>query len=180
MINFLLKHNRNPSWCFGGWMSETVTVLYAKSCMLRSSLLYSLSPLFLFFTFSSLITQGWSVLVKKDIGYASISCITLSLPAISLAWIWLCCLNVWPRVDQKISFNLYVPVQVVENPTGSGVSFWFQFCMYKQSDLQSMLALQALAAIPSIDSAAVQQRLDHVRTYYELLNMPFEASYLNS
>ncbi|KAJ6432899.1 hypothetical protein OIU84_020021 [Salix udensis] len=34
---------------------------------------------------------------------------------------------------------------------------------------------QALAAIPSIDSKAVQQRLDHVRTYYELLNMPFEA-----
>ncbi|XP_050203746.1 exocyst complex component SEC8 isoform X2 [Mercurialis annua] len=34
---------------------------------------------------------------------------------------------------------------------------------------------QALAAIPSIDSEAVQQRLDHVRTYYELLNMPFEA-----
>ncbi|KAK7844380.1 exocyst complex component sec8, partial [Quercus suber] len=37
---------------------------------------------------------------------------------------------------------------------------------------------QALAAIPSINSEAVQQRLDHVRTYYELLNMPFEASYL--
>ncbi|KAI5575327.1 hypothetical protein BDE02_10G203200 [Populus trichocarpa] len=34
---------------------------------------------------------------------------------------------------------------------------------------------QALAAIPSMDSEAVQQRLDHVRTYYELLNMPFEA-----
>ncbi|KAE7997019.1 hypothetical protein FH972_001691 [Carpinus fangiana] len=34
---------------------------------------------------------------------------------------------------------------------------------------------QALAAIPSIKSEAVQQRLDHVRTYYELLNMPFEA-----
>ncbi|CAJ1976726.1 unnamed protein product [Sphenostylis stenocarpa] len=35
---------------------------------------------------------------------------------------------------------------------------------------------QALAAIPSINSEAVQQRLDRVRTYYELLNMPFEAS----
>ncbi|XP_022765454.1 exocyst complex component SEC8-like [Durio zibethinus] len=34
---------------------------------------------------------------------------------------------------------------------------------------------QALAAIPSIDSEVVRQRLDHVRTYYELLNMPFEA-----
>ncbi|XP_065861564.1 exocyst complex component SEC8 [Euphorbia lathyris] len=34
---------------------------------------------------------------------------------------------------------------------------------------------QALAAIPSIDSESVQQKLDHVRTYYELLNMPFEA-----
>ncbi|KAH9703965.1 exocyst complex component SEC8 [Citrus sinensis] len=35
---------------------------------------------------------------------------------------------------------------------------------------------QALAAIPSIDSEAVRRRLDRVRTYYELLNMPFEAS----
>ncbi|KAK3015767.1 hypothetical protein RJ639_007495 [Escallonia herrerae] len=34
---------------------------------------------------------------------------------------------------------------------------------------------QALAAIPSIDSEAVQLRLDRVRTYYELLNMPYEA-----
>ncbi|XP_024025948.1 exocyst complex component SEC8 [Morus notabilis] len=34
---------------------------------------------------------------------------------------------------------------------------------------------QALAAMPSINSEAVQQRLDHVRTYYELLNMPYEA-----
>ncbi|CAI9091156.1 OLC1v1026103C1 [Oldenlandia corymbosa var. corymbosa] len=34
---------------------------------------------------------------------------------------------------------------------------------------------QALAAIPSIDSEAVRLRLDRVRTYYELLNLPFEA-----
>lgn len=34
---------------------------------------------------------------------------------------------------------------------------------------------QALAAIPSVNSELVQQRLDRVRTYYELLNMPFEA-----
>ncbi|KAL8551596.1 hypothetical protein ACS0TY_000616 [Phlomoides rotata] len=34
---------------------------------------------------------------------------------------------------------------------------------------------QALAAISSIDSEDVQMRLDRVRTYYELLNMPFEA-----
>ncbi|KZV16229.1 hypothetical protein F511_11134 [Dorcoceras hygrometricum] len=34
---------------------------------------------------------------------------------------------------------------------------------------------QALAAISSVDSEAVQMRLDRVRTYYELLNMPFEA-----
>lgn len=34
---------------------------------------------------------------------------------------------------------------------------------------------QALAAISSIDSEVVQTRLDRVRTYYELLNMPFEA-----
>ncbi|KAH9703962.1 exocyst complex component SEC8 [Citrus sinensis] len=37
--------------------------------------------------------------------------------------------------------------------------------------------LLALAAIPSIDSEAVRRRLDRVRTYYELLNMPFEASH---
>lgn len=40
------------------------------------------------------------------------------------------------------------------------------------------MVAQALAAIPSINSEAVQQRLDRVRTYYELLNMPFEASQL--
>lgn len=34
---------------------------------------------------------------------------------------------------------------------------------------------QALAAISAMNSEAVQQRLDRVRTYYELLNMPFEA-----
>lgn len=34
---------------------------------------------------------------------------------------------------------------------------------------------QALAAIPPIDNEAVQHRLDRVRTYYELLNLPFEA-----
>ncbi|KAL2555543.1 Exocyst complex component SEC8 [Forsythia ovata] len=34
---------------------------------------------------------------------------------------------------------------------------------------------QALAAISSIDNEAIQLRLDRVRTYYELLNMPFEA-----
>uniref|UniRef100_A0A0E0IA46 Exocyst complex component Sec8 n=1 Tax=Oryza nivara TaxID=4536 RepID=A0A0E0IA46_ORYNI len=34
---------------------------------------------------------------------------------------------------------------------------------------------QALAAIPSIDSEAVQQRIDRVRTFYELLNLPFES-----
>ncbi|KAH9627499.1 hypothetical protein KSS87_006190 [Heliosperma pusillum] len=39
----------------------------------------------------------------------------------------------------------------------------------------SIAVEQALAAIPSIDSEAVQLRLDRVRTYFELLNMPFEA-----
>ncbi|PKA56682.1 putative exocyst complex component 4 [Apostasia shenzhenica] len=34
---------------------------------------------------------------------------------------------------------------------------------------------QALAAVPSMDNEVVQQRLDRVRTYYELLNLPFEA-----
>lgn len=42
----------------------------------------------------------------------------------------------------------------------------------------SYVLLQALAAIPSINSEAVQQRLDRVRTYYELLNLPFEVPYL--
>lgn len=37
------------------------------------------------------------------------------------------------------------------------------------------LSMQALAAIPSIDSEAVQQRLDRVRQFYELLNLPFEV-----
>ncbi|KAL0744011.1 hypothetical protein Bca4012_085524 [Brassica carinata] len=34
---------------------------------------------------------------------------------------------------------------------------------------------QAMAAIPYVDGESVQQNLDRVRTYYELLNMPFEA-----
>ncbi|XP_031492110.1 exocyst complex component SEC8 isoform X2 [Nymphaea colorata] len=34
---------------------------------------------------------------------------------------------------------------------------------------------QALAAIPSLDGKFVQQRLDRSRTYFELLNLPFEA-----
>ncbi|KAJ0249506.1 Exocyst complex component SEC8 [Hirschfeldia incana] len=34
---------------------------------------------------------------------------------------------------------------------------------------------QAMAAIPYIDGESLQQNLDRVRTYYELLNMPFEA-----
>ena len=37
---------------------------------------------------------------------------------------------------------------------------------------------QALAAVSSIESEVVQMRLDRVRTYYELLNMPFEVNYL--
>ena len=41
--------------------------------------------------------------------------------------------------------------------------------------VQILLLVQALAAIPSIDNEAVQQRLDRVRTYYELLNLPYEA-----
>ncbi|CAN6992108.1 unnamed protein product [Brassica rapa subsp. trilocularis] len=34
---------------------------------------------------------------------------------------------------------------------------------------------QAMAAIPYVDGESVQQNLDRVRTYFELLNMPFEA-----
>ncbi|KAE9589875.1 hypothetical protein Lalb_Chr21g0313551 [Lupinus albus] len=45
-----------------------------------------------------------------------------------------------------------------------------------QQTCRNTIALeQALSAIPSINNEAVQQRLDRVRTYYELLNMPFEA-----
>ncbi|KAL2555576.1 Exocyst complex component SEC8 [Forsythia ovata] len=36
--------------------------------------------------------------------------------------------------------------------------------------------MKALAAISSIDNEAIQLRLDRVRTYYELLNMPFEVN----
>lgn len=33
-----------------------------------------------------------------------------------------------------------------------------------------------MAAIPYIDGETVQENLDRVRTYFELLNMPFEVS----
>ena len=39
---------------------------------------------------------------------------------------------------------------------------------------------QAMAAIPYVDGDSVQQNLDRVRTYYELLNMPFEVSQRNN
>lgn len=39
-----------------------------------------------------------------------------------------------------------------------------------------VFTLQAMAAIPYIDGETVQQNLDRVRTYFELLNMPFEVS----
>lgn len=59
-------------------------------------------------------------------------------------------------------------------------ALWVFFLFVKESDpSSSLLALQALAAIPSINSEAVQQRLDHVRTYFELLNMPYEARHWN-
>lgn len=50
-----------------------------------------------------------------------------------------------------------------------------------EEHIQSLMKIkyvQALAAIPSIDSEAVQQRLDRVRTFYELLNLPFEVTSL--
>ena len=37
-----------------------------------------------------------------------------------------------------------------------------------------------MAAIPYVDGDSVQQNLDRVRTYYELLNMPFEVSQRNN
>ncbi|VAI87418.1 unnamed protein product [Triticum turgidum subsp. durum] len=43
------------------------------------------------------------------------------------------------------------------------------------SSVAANASIKALAAIPSIDSEAVQQRLDRVRTFYELLNLPFES-----
>ncbi|KVI09701.1 Sec8 exocyst complex component specific domain-containing protein [Cynara cardunculus var. scolymus] len=39
----------------------------------------------------------------------------------------------------------------------------------------SHASIKALSAIPSINSESVQTKLDHVRTYYELLNMPVEV-----
>lgn len=45
----------------------------------------------------------------------------------------------------------------------------------EMSDNKYIFLLQALVAIPSIDSETVQQGLDRVRTYYELLNLPFEV-----
>ncbi|KAF9602098.1 hypothetical protein IFM89_024865 [Coptis chinensis] len=45
----------------------------------------------------------------------------------------------------------------------------------ESDDFIISLTAQALAAIPSVNGEAVQQRLDHVRTYYELLNLPFEV-----
>ncbi|EPS66973.1 hypothetical protein M569_07801 [Genlisea aurea] len=44
-----------------------------------------------------------------------------------------------------------------------------QFCR------NSIALEQALSAISSIDGEVVQMKLDRVRTFYELLNMPFEA-----
>ncbi|XP_023529609.1 exocyst complex component SEC8-like isoform X1 [Cucurbita pepo subsp. pepo] len=45
----------------------------------------------------------------------------------------------------------------------------------QQISRNSIALEQALGAIPSVNSDLVQQRLNRVRTYYELLNMPFEA-----
>ncbi|XP_078441735.1 subunit of exocyst complex 8 [Wolffia australiana] len=39
----------------------------------------------------------------------------------------------------------------------------------------SIAVEQALAAIPAVDCEAVRQRMDRVRNYYELLNLPFDA-----
>ena len=56
-----------------------------------------------------------------------------------------------------------------------------QKCLYSfNQSLFFLDNLQALVAIPSVNSDVVQQRLDRVRTYYELLNMPFEVSCLIS
>ncbi|KAG8047011.1 hypothetical protein GUJ93_ZPchr0008g12671 [Zizania palustris] len=44
----------------------------------------------------------------------------------------------------------------------------------QQICINSIALEQALASLPSIDSEAVQQRINRVRTFYELLNLPFE------
>ncbi|GJS46721.1 hypothetical protein Tco_0596842 [Tanacetum coccineum] len=40
----------------------------------------------------------------------------------------------------------------------------------------SHASIKVLSVIPSIDSEFVETRLDHVRTYYELLHLPFEIN----
>lgn len=58
--------------------------------------------------------------------------------------------------------------------TNNLLIYLFSYCFFGYHNILKVL-VQALAAIPSIDSEAVQLRLDRVRTYFELLNMPFEV-----
>lgn len=53
-------------------------------------------------------------------------------------------------------------------------------CLLAHNSFLISFLIQALAAIPSMDGEAIQQRLERVRTYYELLNLPFEVSFTSS
>ncbi|MFQ6646773.1 hypothetical protein Gotur_019553 [Gossypium turneri] len=76
----------------------------------------------------------------------------------------------------KNKLNPCIPCQTVKNLNVRMYAYSSSFmCTNQSSDLQSLIPLQTLAAIPSIDSEAAQQKLEHVRTYYELLNMTSEA-----
>ncbi|PPR98796.1 hypothetical protein GOBAR_AA21874 [Gossypium barbadense] len=88
----------------------------------------------------------------------------------------------WKTVASlKNKLNPCIPCQTVKNLNVRMYAYSSSFmCTNQSSDLQSLIPLQTLAAIPSIDSEAAEQKLEHVRTYYELLNMTSEARYLNS
>lgn len=78
------------------------------------------------------------------------------------------------------SINLFGVQQICRNTIAvEQVKISSQFLMISNSihylNLR-VFTLQAMAAIPYIDSETVQQNLDRVRTYFELLNMPFEVS----
>ncbi|CAL5002758.1 unnamed protein product [Urochloa decumbens] len=85
---------------------------------------------------------------------------------------------------QEMTKREYIEDQDAEDPDDFIISLTTQaLAQMKSINLlgvqqicRNSIALeQALAAIPSIDSEAVQQRLDRVRTFYELLNLPFES-----
>lgn len=47
------------------------------------------------------------------------------------------------------------------------------------SDIMVFLKIQALASLVASSGEFLEERLDRVRTYYDLLTIPFEVSDLN-